>query len=70
MPFQSQAQSRAAFGGYLGPSMKEKAQTWAHETPGGIKSLPMHKKAAQRSAILKRMSRKPASMPDRDKDQM
>jgi hypothetical protein len=30
---------RAAFGGYLGPEMKKKALTWAHETPD-IKSLP------------------------------
>lgn len=32
---------RAAFGGYLGPEMKSKADTWAHETPN-IKSLPKH----------------------------
>ena len=41
MPFQSKAQQRAAFGGYLGPEMKAKAQEWAHETPN-IKKLPEH----------------------------
>ena len=56
MPFQSQAQARAAFGGYLGPEMKSKADQWAHETPGGIKSLPKHKtQTAQRGSILKQM---------------
>ena len=39
MPFKSQAQMRAAFGGYLGPDMKKKAKGWASETPN-IKSLP------------------------------
>jgi hypothetical protein len=29
MPFKSQAQSRAAFGGYLGPEMKKKAPEFA-----------------------------------------
>ena len=43
MPFQSKAQMGAAFGGYLGPEMKAKADTWAHETPD-IKSVPQHKK--------------------------
>ena len=42
MPFQSKSQARAAFGGYLGKEMKNKAETWAHETPN-MKSLPMHK---------------------------
>lgn len=48
MPFQSQAQMKAAFGGYLGPEMKAKAATWAKETPN-IKSLPEHKKKKRRS---------------------
>lgn len=39
MPYKSKAQMRAAFGGYLGPEMKKKADTWAHETPN-IKGLP------------------------------
>ena len=39
MPFQSQAQMRAAFGGYLGPEMKSKAQEFADATPD-IKNLP------------------------------
>ena len=33
MPFKSKAQMKAAFGGYLGSEMKDKAKTWAHETP-------------------------------------
>lgn len=46
MPFVSQAQQRAAFGGYLGPEMKAKAEQWAKETPN-IKSLPYHKAKEQ-----------------------
>lgn len=42
MPFQSKAQMKAAFGGYLGSEMQAKADTWAHETPD-IKHLPEHK---------------------------
>lgn len=55
MPFKSQAQSRAAFGGYLGPEMKAKASTWARETPNGISALPAHvkhNKPAQRKHLL------------------
>ncbi len=33
--------------------MKAKAEQWAHETPGGIKSLPEHKK---RKLIRKALS--------------
>lgn len=40
MPFTSKAQARAAFSGALGREMKKKADSWAHETPGGIASLP------------------------------
>ena len=43
MPFKSQAQMKAAFGGYLGPEMKKKASKWAEETPN-IKKLPKHVK--------------------------
>ena len=43
MPFESSAQMKAAFGGYLGKEMKGKAKQWADETPN-IKSLPEHKK--------------------------
>lgn len=43
MPFQSKAQARAAFGGYLGPEMKDKAQEFADATPD-MKALPEHKK--------------------------
>ena len=43
MPFKSKSQMKAAFGGYLGKEMKEKAKQWAKETPN-IKNLPEHKK--------------------------
>ena len=57
MPFKSEAQARAAFGGYLGPEMKAKAAQWEDETPGGIKSLPKHvsKASAHRHALLSQM---------------
>ncbi len=32
MPFRSQQQEKAAFGGYLGKEMKSKAKQWAAET--------------------------------------
>ena len=54
MPFKSQAQMRAAFGGYLGPEMKAKAATWAHETPN-LKALPKHVKHARRHALMAKM---------------
>ena len=41
MPFKSKAQMRAAFGGYLGPEMKAKAEDWARVTEN-IKKLPQH----------------------------
>lgn len=50
MPFQSKAQMRAAFGGYLGSEMKQKALQWAHETPN-IKSLPAHKRKGMSKGI-------------------
>ena len=43
MPFKSKSQMKAAFGGYLGKEMKDKAEEWAHETPN-ISRLPEHKK--------------------------
>ena len=43
MPFKSKAQMRAAFGGYLGKTMKNKAKEWADVTPD-IKHLPGHVK--------------------------
>ena len=46
MPFKSRAQMRAAFGGYLGPTMKKKASQWADETPN-IKKLPLHKRQSK-----------------------
>jgi hypothetical protein len=54
MPFKSKAQMKAAFGGYLGPEMKSKAEGWAKETPN-IKSLPEHAgvKTGVKSAGLK-----------------
>lgn len=55
MPFQSKAQMRAAFGGYLGPTMKAKADEFAHATPN-LKALPEHKrKATKRKALLTQM---------------
>jgi len=44
MPFKSKAQARAAFGGYLGAEMKQKAPEFEDATKGGIKSLPQHVK--------------------------
>ena len=38
MPFASEAQSRAAFGGHLGKEMKAKAKEWASKTD--YKHLP------------------------------
>ncbi len=58
MPFKSKAQARAAFGGYLGSEMKDKAEGWAHETPN-MKKLPMHVKShAKRQALLAQMKGK------------
>lgn len=55
MPFQSKAQMRAAFGGYLGPKMKAAAPQWASETPNA-KALPAHKsKGMKRKALLGQM---------------
>lgn len=55
MPFKSQSQMRAAFGGYLGPTMKARADTWAHETPD-LKSLPKHVTHSHvREAVMKRL---------------
>lgn len=42
-PFRSKSQMKAAFGGYLGKEMQQKAKGWAEETPN-IKALPEHKK--------------------------
>lgn len=55
MPFQSKAQERAAFGGYLGAEMKSKAKQWADETPNQ-KSLPQHKKKTVKIRVKKKMS--------------
>lgn len=43
MPFKSQAQMKAAFGGHLGQAMKKKAPEWAEKTKD-IKHLPKHAK--------------------------
>lgn len=40
MPFKSQSQENAAFGGYLGPEMKSKAKSWAAVTDQS--KLPPH----------------------------
>ncbi len=59
MPFASRAQMRAAFSGALGPEMKAKARTWAHETPN-IKSLPAHaKQHVDRQAMEHAFNRRP-----------
>ena len=47
MPFKSQAQMKAAFGGHLGSEMKSKAKDWAKETPN-IKRLPKKLPAKKR----------------------
>ena len=52
MPFKSQAQMRAAFGGYLGPAMQAKAKRWADETPN-VKKLPKH--VSHRDALVKKL---------------
>ena len=46
---------RGAFGGYLGPEMKDKAKEFAQATPNP-KQLPQHvAKQAKRGALLKHM---------------
>ena len=50
MPFQSKAQVRAAFGGYLGPTMKRKAKQWAAETPN-LRELPERARPTQRRSL-------------------
>jgi hypothetical protein len=57
MPFKSKAQQRAAFGGYLGPEMKAKADTWAHETPN-LKRLPEHVRTREAVHALKTRAHK------------
>jgi len=56
MPFQSQAQMRAAFGGHLGPEMKAKAKSWAEETPDP-KHLPRHKRSRKGHEWADRIAR-------------
>lgn len=51
MPFKSEAQERAAFGGYLGKEMKSDAKEWASKTDQ--KDLPEHKVEKQAKAIKK-----------------
>ena len=52
MPFKSLAQSRAAFGGYLGKEMKDKAQEFASKTD--FKKLPTHKIKAHMQQMIKK----------------
>ena len=59
MPWKSLAQMRAAYGGYLGAEMKQKAPQWSAETPH-IKDLPTKvgtspHRQARRAALLKQM---------------
>jgi hypothetical protein len=56
MPFRSSAQMRAAFSGALGPEMKAKADTWAHETPD-LKSLPTHVRDDEHHALHRHLVR-------------
>jgi hypothetical protein len=49
MPFKSKKQARAAFGGYLGEEMQDKAEEWAEETPD-MKKLPMRVKKPKTKA--------------------
>ncbi len=59
MPFKSKAQAAAAFEGFLGPKMKNKAAQWEDETPGGIKSLPEHVKKTKSTVVqTKKKARK------------
>ncbi len=46
MPFRSEAQSRAAFSGALGPKMKASAKEWASKT--NYKTLPRRIKKSKR----------------------
>ena len=54
MPFKSKEQEKAAFGGYLGKEMQEKAPEWAEKT--NQKKLPERK--AQVEAIKKNINEK------------
>lgn len=56
MPFKSRAQMKAAFGGYLGSEMKEKARKWAEETPN-IKKLPEHVNSKKKKILKKLLSK-------------
>jgi hypothetical protein len=56
MPFDSKAQMRAAFGGYLGKEMKAKAEEFAHATPS-IKDLPEHKHGKKKESSLQKLYR-------------
>jgi len=49
MPFKSKKQMKAAFGGYLGKEMQDKAKQWAEETPN-IKGLPERVKKSVRGS--------------------
>lgn len=52
MPFESKAQMRAAFGGYLGPEMQAKAREFADATPD-VKRLPEH--VSRKHALVKKL---------------
>jgi len=60
MPFKSQIQMRAAFGGHLGSEMKSKAKEWASKTPS-MSSLP--ERVANRQSAQGALNR--ASRPQR-----
>lgn len=50
MPFQSKAQARAAFGGYLGEKMKRSAKEWASKTD--FSKIPEKKKKKTEKSML------------------
>ena len=49
MPFRSEAQSRAAFGGYLGPKMRASAKEWASKT--NYSHLPKYAKTKKKLGL-------------------
>lgn len=50
MPFQSKAQARAAFGGYLGEKMKRSAKEWASKTD--FSKIPEKKKKKTEKSLM------------------
>ena len=62
MPWKSKAQMKAAYGGFLGKKMKDKASEWSAATPN-IKKLPEHAKKktfkeAAKDIVMKHLTKK------------